>query len=129
MFNLNMKTTIVVDTKIITEYLKTGKGILPAVYEKYSMIISAASLSELLASKTFQDSSLEKEVREFVDKYFIVKDIDKKIAFEAAKLIREYEMNLASAYIAATSLVEGHKLLTEDMKTFKDIKGLEFMSV
>jgi hypothetical protein len=38
-----MKNTIVVDTGIIVEYLKTGKGLLPSVYETYDMIISSAT--------------------------------------------------------------------------------------
>jgi len=124
-----MKTVILVDTDIIVQYLKTGKGVLPSAYEKYTMQISAATYSELLASKTFNDTNLEKEVLEFVDKYFTVKEVNKRISHEAAKLIREYELNLASAYVAATALTEGVQLLTEDKKTFGKVPGMQFIDL
>src|SRR5258708_13877481 len=97
-----MKTTILVDTGIIVQYLKTGKGILPTAYEKYKMVISAATYAELLASKTFQDENLEKEVLDFVDKYFTIRDVSKKIAHEAARIMRVNEISFAAACVAAT---------------------------
>ena len=102
-----MKTVIVVDTNIIIQYLQTGQGVLTSAYEKYTMQISSATYTELLASSTFKDVSLEKEVLEFITKYFTVKDVTKAIAHQAAVLVREYELNLASAYIAASAMVEG----------------------
>lgn len=124
-----MKTTIIVDTNIIVQYLKTGKGSLPVAYEKFNMIISAATYSELLASRTFEDSNLEKEVKDFVDKYFNVEDITREIADEAAKIVRETEVSLAVAYIAATGIIKGYDLLTEDRRAFNGIKRLNFVEV
>ncbi len=124
-----MKSNIVVDTGIIIEYLKSGKGVLPTVYEKYTMIISTASYSEILASKTFEDPSLLKEVIEFSDKYFKVKDVDIKIALTSARLIREFDLSLATAYIAATSIETGFPLLTDDERTFTRVKGLELLKI
>lgn len=123
-----MKEVIIVDTGIIVEYLKTGKGVLPAAYEKYEMHISAASFSELLASKTFEDENLEKEVLEFCHKYFQISDITEDIARKAAQLVRNYKINLATAYIAATSLVMKVKLLTDDKK-MGDIDDVEILSL
>lgn len=124
-----MKATIVVDTGVIVEYLKTGKGVLPKVYEDYTMHIPASALTELLASETFKDSSLEKEVVEFVDKYFEVKDIDRKTADEAARIIRENSTTMAVALVAATAVIEKLKLLTTDKATFQGISGVELLEV
>ena len=124
-----MKTVILVDTDIIIQYLKTGKGVLPSAYEKYTMAISAATYAELLSSKTFNDTNLEKEVLEFVDKYFTIREVSKKTAHEAAKLVREHELNLATAFIAATALIENVQILTEDKKTFGKIPGVKFIDL
>ncbi len=122
-----MKQTVIVDTDIITEYLKTGKGVLPTIYEKFNMIIATTTLSELLASKTFTDETLKQEVIEFLDKYFNVQSADKATAVEAARLIREYELTLGTAYIAATAIKTKAKLLTSDRKAFERINGIEFL--
>lgn len=121
-----MKTTIIVDTDVITEYLKTGKGVLPVAYEKFSMVISVVTLAELMASKTFSDSSLASEVKEFVDKYFVVKEIDRKIAEKAAEIIRENEVTMAAALVAATAIVFSHKVLTNNQDEYSEIAGIEF---
>lgn len=124
-----MKEGIIVDSNIIIQYLKTGKGVLPTAYEKYTMYISAATFSELLASKTFVDDNLEKEVLDFVDKYLTIKEIDKKVAHEAARLLREYDITLATSYVAATCITEGMKLLTEDASSFSGISGVSLLSM
>ena len=120
-----MKDQILVDTNVIVQYLKSGKGLLPTVYEKYEMLISAVTLTELLASKTFEDASLQKEVIEFVDKYFTIKEINREIASKAAELIRVYGVNLATSYIAATSIVNNMPLLSESDEHYKMISEVK----
>ncbi|MBE0573927.1 hypothetical protein IH575_03430, partial [Candidatus Dojkabacteria bacterium] len=83
--------------------------------------------TELLASKTFEDANLEKEVKEFVEKYFNVENITKEIADEAAKVIRSSEASLAVSYIAATARVNNYAVLTEERGGFKGISGLDFV--
>jgi predicted nucleic acid-binding protein len=122
-----MKDLILVDTDVIVQYLKSGKGVLPNVYEKYEMCISAATFAELLSSKTFEDSNLQKEVVEFVDKYFTIKEVTREIADEAARIIRLKEVSLATALIAATAVRNSVKLLSEDKKEYQGIDGLELM--
>jgi len=124
-----MKETIIVDTNVIVQYLKSGKGVLPIAYEKYNMVISAATYSELLASRTLEDANLEKEVKDFVDKYFNVVEVNKSLADEAAKVIRSTEVSLAVSYLAATALQKGYAVLTEDKRAFNGIKGLNFVEI
>lgn len=124
-----MKETIIVDTSVIVQYLKTGKGVLPVAYEKYNMVISVATYTELLASKTFEDANLEKEVKDFVDKYFNVVEVNKTLADEAAKLIRASEVSLAISYVAATAIQKGYSILSEDKRSFSGINGLNFVEI
>ncbi len=124
-----MKTIIVVDTDIIVQYLRTGKGVLPAAYEKYSMIISASTFTELLSSTTFKDSALEKEVLDFVEKYFTIKEVNKEIAHQAAKLVRETGLTLATAFTAATAMSESAPILTEDKNTFTKVPNISFVAL
>lgn len=124
-----MKETIIVDTTVIVQYLKSGKGVLPIAYEKYSMVISAATFTELLASRTFEDSNLEKEVKEFVEKYFKVIEIDQEIADSSAKVIRSSEVSLATSFVAGTAIVRKFPILTENIGSFSGIKGLDFVEL
>jgi predicted nucleic acid-binding protein len=124
-----MKETIIVDSTVIVQYLKTGKGVLPVAYEKFNMVISAATYTELLASKTFEDANLEKEVKEFVEKYFSVVEINKTLADEAAKIIRSSHVSLAISYVAATARENNYGVLTEDKRSFVGIDKLKFVEL
>lgn len=124
-----MKKAILVDIDVIIEYLKTGKGLLPMAYEKYKMIISPVTYTELLASKTFDDEKLESEVTDFVKKYFDVTELNQKIGVEAGKIVRTRETNLATALVAATAKVNGMPLLTNERKAFEDMEGVEVLEM
>jgi|SRR5690606_184846 len=124
-----MKEQILVDTDVIVQYLKTGKGVLPTVYEKYEMSISAATLTELLSSKTFEDSNLEKEVMEFVDKYFKVLEISREVATKAAELVRIHDVTIATAYVAATAVEHGLPLLSENTANYKGMDAVRMLDV
>ena len=123
-----MKDKILVDSDVIVQYLKTGKGLLPSVYDKYEMVISASTLAELLASRTFEDSSLEKEVVEFIDKYFVVREVSRDIAMKAAEIIRNNGTNLATAFVAGTSVCLSLPILSEN-KDYRNIEGVKILEV
>ena len=118
---------VLIDINIIIEYLRTGKGLLPKVYDEYKMKIAASTFTELLASETFKDEQLEKEVIEFADKYFDVVDIDHDLAKEAARIIRENETTMAVAFIAAVARSKELPLVTDEPKVFEGIEGVEVM--
>lgn len=123
-----MKQVVIVDTDIVIEYLKTGKGILPVAYEKHTMHLSVVAFTELLASKTFEDANLKKEVLEFVEKYFTLKEVNKEIAEEAARLLREHKINLATAMIAATSIITKNPVIANDKEAYKKL-GVDVIEV
>lgn len=125
-----MKKTILVDLGIITEYLKTGKGVLPTAYEKYSMEITSATYAELLASVTFKDEGLEKEVLEFIDKYFEVIPVTKEHGMGAAKMLRENsKLNFATALLGAVAKVDDHELLTHRPEVFDGMDGVKVLEM
>ncbi len=111
-----MKSLVLVDTSIILEYLKTGKGALPAAYEKYQICVPVTALIEIFASSTFRDESLKKDVEEFCDKYLTFKDINKQTAFLAADLVREHKITFAKACLWALSIQEDIDLLVDSIK-------------
>ncbi len=119
-----MKEKIVVDTDVITQYLKTGKGVLPMAYEKYEMWIPATTYSELLASSTFEDANLRNEVMDFTNKYFKVADVSKDMAAKAGELIRQHGISLSSALLLASCFANECKLLTDRADDYRKIEGL-----
>lgn len=123
------KEKITVDSDIILQYLKTGKGPLPEAYEKYEMIISTSTYTELLASETFKDRSLENEVKEFIHKYFKIQEITLEIAQTAAEIIRKHDFTMAEAYVISTALSTKTKLLTYSQKPFTKVLDLKFVEL
>lgn len=115
---------VLVDIGIIIEYLKSGKGILPTIYEKYKMKITSVTFAELLASSTFKDANLEREVMEFCKKYFEVVSVDQMIGLEVARIMRTYELNLAASSVAAAAKAMNIPLVTDDKKTYQRVEGL-----
>jgi len=124
-----MKKDILVDIDVIIEYLKTGEGSLPEAYENYKMKIISTTYTELLASKTFEDAALKKEVQDFLKKYFNVLDVTESIADTAADVLREKKLSLATSLVAAASISSKMPLLTNDEKSYKGIDGVEILSV
>lgn len=122
-----MKESIIVDTSVLVEYLKTGKGKLPDVHEKFELIVSSVTVTEILASKTFMDNSLEEEVNSFVSKYFKVMDVSESIAKLAAKIIRDHGLNFVSSVIAATAMEGNHKLLTSKKGDYSKVDNIQFL--
>lgn len=119
-----MKEKIVVDLNVITEYLKTGKGSLPAAYEKFEMQIVPTTHTALLASETFKDESIESEVSEFIGKYFSLANFDENSAKSASKVIRENNISLASAMMVGYAIANDMPLLSNSFDEYKSIEGL-----
>lgn len=124
-----MKDSILVDLGIIVEYLKTGKGVLPVAYEKYSMKITSVTYAELLASETFKDQKLEQEVVEFVKKYFEVIVVTEASGLEAARVLRNNDVTLAVAMNAGTAKAESLQLLTDNSKDYEKIEGVSLLKL
>ncbi|MCS7316962.1 MAG: PIN domain-containing protein [Candidatus Dojkabacteria bacterium] len=124
-----MKKTILVDSSVIIDYLKTGKGLLPIAYENYNLAITASIVTEIFASKTLEDNSLSSEVREFIEKYFIVLDIDQEIAEKAGEILRRSNVTMAVALLAATAIIKKYDILTSNQRDFDGIQGVSFVNI
>lgn len=126
-----MKKTVLVDIGIIVEYLKTGKGALPAAYEAHTLKIAASTYAEILASQTFVDQALESEVVEFLGKYFDVAPLDQNVASATAKVIRNggENMTFATALVAGTAIANSIEVLTDRAGDFEGVEGVTCMSM
>lgn len=124
-----MKKAILVDIDVISEYLKTGKGVLPLAYEKYKMQVTPVTYAQLLASETFKDEKLEKEVMEFMKKYFEVVSISEKEALEVSRVLRDNDVTLGTAMNAAYAKVADVKVLTGSKKDLDKIDGVGFVEL
>lgn len=124
-----MKNEILVDLDVIVEYLKTGKGVLPTAYDQYRMKVPAVTYAELLASETFKDEALEKEVIDFLNKYFDVVSITDELATEAARIMRDSDVTLGLALTVAVAKAHGLAVLTGDKKAFDKVTGVDFVDM
>lgn len=120
-----MKQSILVSSDVIIEYLKTGKGKLPEAYDTCEMFISSTTYVEILASKTFTDENLEKEVLEFLNKYFHIIEVDKEVSIEASRILRTYELTLSSSIFCAIAKLKSFPILTTQFNDFAKIEGLD----
>jgi predicted nucleic acid-binding protein len=119
-----MKEKILVSSDVIIEYLKTGKGKLPLAYDKCEMFITSTTYIEILASKTFTDASLEKEVLEFLKKYFSLVEVNKEFSLEAAKILRENELTLSASIFCAVAKDKEYAVLTNDFSDYEKVAGV-----
>lgn len=125
-----MKNTITVDADVIIEYLKTGEGKLTDAYEKYSMIIAPTTYTEILASQTFTEDSLEQDVVSFLKEYFKIQVVDESIAHTAARIIRDSDsIALAHAYVAATAVETKTQLLTNRADVYEGVSDMVMVQV
>lgn len=120
-----MKQSILVSSDVIIEYLKTGKGKLPSAYDKCEMFITSTTYVEILASKTFTDENLEKEVLEFLKKYFSLVEVNKEVSIEASKILRTNELTLSGSIFCAVAKLKGYPILTSNFNDFTKVEGIE----
>ncbi len=120
---------LLVDTTIIVEYLKTGKGVLGSVMDTYTLFIPMVVYTELLAIKRAENDNVSRQIRDFISDNFELIQINSTIAATAGKVLRDYEVTLAHSLIAATALEEDIPLLTYDMHIFDRVANLKLVDI
>ena len=101
--------------KFVDELLKEG---LP--------IISAITEIELLCWKTATEKDLE-VLHSFINDALVI-ELEQPIKMKTADIRKQYNTKLPDAIIAATALYNGFTLLTNNIKDFKNISGLELVN-
>jgi predicted nucleic acid-binding protein len=120
---------LLIDSTIIIEYLKNGSGILSKIMDSYKLNISLVTYTELLATKRASNGNVNRQIRDFISEHFELKSVTTEIASRAGDLLRELDITLAHAYIAATAIEYDYPLLTYDIKTFDQVPELKLVEI
>lgn len=93
--------------------------------EKYS--ISVINRIELLGFKGLKGSESE-ALNSFISNSNIF-DLDEDIILETIRIRKSHNIKIPDAIIAATCLLNNYSLVTNNVKDFDKISGLQFISV
>jgi predicted nucleic acid-binding protein len=105
----------VFDTNILIDVLK-GEPQANKEYSKYeTVIISRITWMEVLVGANKDET----DIRDFMESYFCVSEIDGSIAEVAVNLKRSFRLKLPDAIIWATAKVNQTILVTRNTKDFK----------
>jgi predicted nucleic acid-binding protein len=121
---------VVLDSDIIIDYLRTGKGryeelLKLQLAEKIQLYLSSVTVMELFAGK--MDNDTEKLLTELVNNFIII-PFDKTLAkfTGLAKNGKKIDIPLADFIIAQTAIFLEAKLATRNAKDFRQIPSLKF---
>lgn len=120
---------LIIDTNVITKYLKSSEGVLGDILGQYKLKISSATTSELLASSRAGNQVVHSQITEFLQQNFEVIPVSQDIAIRTGDLLRELDITLGHATIAATAIVLDLPLLTYEIKTFDRIPDLKLVDI
>lgn len=121
---------VVVDTDIIIDFLRTGSGLLPALFElqtqgKIELYLTSMTIFELLAGDmpTSQESLIEKLVS-----YFQIIPLTREIAAFAGvkKRGKKLSITVADYIIGISTVYYRAQLATRNKKHFSGIPNLVF---
>lgn len=120
---------LLVDTSVLVEYFKNGGGILGSILDSYELYCSPISYTELLAGKRAANAAVAKQIADFISQKMKVVPITDTTAKSAASILREQEITLAHALIAAAAIEKDIPLLTYDLKVFDQIPNLKLVDL
>ncbi len=114
-----------IDTNIFIDHFR---GYKPATIfleslDKDDIIFSAITEAEIIAGKQCSEEKKKREILEFLMRWQ-KKEVNNQIAIKAGDLTREYGMELADAFVAATAILYDTELLTRNVKDFSNIPNL-----
>lgn len=115
-----------VDTNIFIDHFR-GYALASVFFEslnKEDVIFSAISEAEVIAGKQCSEERKKEEILQFLGKWQKI-DVNNSIAVKAGDLTREYGIELADAFVAATAIIYKAELLTRNINDFKIIKELK----
>jgi len=121
---------IIIDSSIIIEFLRTGKGLwLRLVEEKekntIELIVPAVVVAELWSGKSVNDSKKERYLKRMLE-ITIVKELSENEAKMAGKIRRNFGVSLADAIVASCAMINKKaELVTLNVKDFVKIKGVK----
>lgn len=125
---------VVLDTNVIIDHLRLPKGSETALIKitrlspSEIIAVSVISVQELYQGKSSRESMKENDIRMILDNVKIL-PYDMKVAKLAGRIIRDLScpIGFADAAIAATAIINGYSLFTNNKKDFVDIKNLQLV--
>lgn len=121
---------LIIDANIIADYLKGNeKAVLPQIWDHYKLVISTASIAELLAAKKSTEPEMSKKITDLLAAHFGIVDVNRAIAERAAVILRDLDISLANALVAATAIELDSPLVTLDLSTFDLVPDLKIVDL
>jgi predicted nucleic acid-binding protein len=117
---------LLLDTNILIEAERTGGEALRRWIDEELRSVSAASLVEV-----FRYQKLNVDERKRFDALFAslqVLPVSADVVKKAEELRKQRKMSIGDAIIAATALVNDHRLVTRNLKDFAGISGLTVLN-
>jgi len=120
---------VVIDSNVFINALRGNPSCIEFIVRNRGVgCFSALTEIEILCGDICADRSEEARVRELLGQFRKVA-VDNAVAVLAAKIEREHRPGLADATIAATALLEGGVLATNNRRHFKGIARLSLLAV
>ncbi len=127
-----MSKKVLLDSSVIVDFLRVkdkNSTLLQQLADKnYKFYISIISHTELYAGKIVWEKALARQQLEFILTGMDVLNLDKDLSKNAGKIRSEYNLEIADAIIAATSLAHKLELVTLNKKDFEKIGGIKLFT-
>ena len=121
-----------IDSNIVIAYLAGEELVVRQLSlwkeEGKPLFLSAVAEAEVLGFPDFTSEERERTAR-FMAEQFVSMICDRATAYHAGVLRGTINIKLPDALIAATALVTGTPLVTRNVKDFKNVSGLEVVSL
>ncbi|MDP1690321.1 MAG: type II toxin-antitoxin system VapC family toxin [bacterium] len=121
-----------IDSNIVIAYLAGEESVARQLSlwkeEGRPLFLSTIAEAEVLGFPDFTSEERERTAR-FMAEQFVSMICDRTIAYQAGVLRGTINIKLPDALIAATALSTGTPLVTRNVKDFKNVSGLEVVSL
>lgn len=118
---------LLLDTSILIDYLRRKdkeNTIFEKIREKYNLVISFATVSELYSGKISARQEIQRNIQEIIDSCQIIV-VDFAGSRKAGELRRDFGLALGDGFIAQLALEQDLILATLNTKDFGKVKGIK----
>lgn len=125
---------VVLDTNIIIDHLRQSPGKqtylkkMVKKYKEHNLVVSVITIQEIYEGKSTREIEKEEKFLSTISHLKIL-PYTFEVAQLAGQIARDLDktIDLADAAIAATAIINGYSLFTNNKKDFADIKNLQLI--